>query len=73
MLRTMGADLVGMSTALEAIAARAAGVEVFCLSMVTNAAAGITGEVLDHTEVIEAGRNAVPRLRALLAGLLEVL
>src|SRR3954453_7019761 len=43
MLRTLGADLVGMSTALEAIAARAAGLEVFGLSMVTNAAAGITG------------------------------
>ena len=48
MLRTLGADLVGMSTALEAIAAHAAGVEVFGLSLVTNAAAGVTGEKLDH-------------------------
>ena len=62
MLRTMGADLVGMSTALEAIAARAAGVEVFGLSMVTNAAAGITGEVLDHQEVLAAGKAAAGRL-----------
>jgi purine-nucleoside phosphorylase len=62
MLRTLGADLVGMSTALEAIAARAAGMEVFGLSMVTNAAAGITGEALDHQEVLAAGRAAAGRL-----------
>jgi purine-nucleoside phosphorylase len=62
MLRTMGADLVGMSTALEAIAARAAGVEVLGLSMVTNAAAGVTGEKLDHQEVLAAGRAAAGRL-----------
>jgi purine-nucleoside phosphorylase len=62
MLRTLGADLVGMSTALEAIAARAAGMEVFGLSMVTNAAAGITGEVLDHQEVLAAGKAAAGQL-----------
>jgi purine-nucleoside phosphorylase len=62
MLRTLGADLVGMSTALEAIAARAAGMEVFGLSMVTNAAAGITGEKLDHAEVLAAGKEAAGRL-----------
>jgi purine-nucleoside phosphorylase len=62
MLRTLGADLVGMSTALEAIAARAAGMEVFGLSMVTNAAAGITGEKLDHEEVLAAGQAAAGRL-----------
>jgi purine-nucleoside phosphorylase len=62
MLRTLGADLVGMSTALEAIAARAAGMEVFGLSMVTNAAAGITGEKLDHEEVLAAGKAAAGRL-----------
>jgi purine-nucleoside phosphorylase len=62
MLRTLGADLVGMSTALEAIAARAGGMEVFGLSMVTNAAAGITGEVLDHQEVLAAGKAAAGRL-----------
>jgi purine-nucleoside phosphorylase len=62
MLRTLGADLVGMSTALEAIAARAAGLEIFGLSMVTNAAAGITGEKLDHEEVLAAGKEAAGRL-----------
>jgi purine-nucleoside phosphorylase len=62
MLRTLGADLVGMSTALEAIAAHAAGVEVFGLSLVTNAAAGVTGEKLDADEVIAAGRAAAGRL-----------
>jgi purine-nucleoside phosphorylase len=62
MLRTLGADLVGMSTGLEAIAARAAGTEVLGLSMVTNAAAGITGEKLDHQEVLAAGRAAAGRL-----------
>ena len=62
MLRTLGADLVGMSTALEAIAARAAGMEIFGLSMVTNAAAGVTGEKLNHEEVLAAGRAAAGRL-----------
>ena len=71
MLRTMGADLVGMSTALEAIAARAAGVEVFGLSMVTNAAAGITGEALDHSEVLAAGKEAAGRLGAFLVQLIS--
>nr|WP_130345786.1 purine-nucleoside phosphorylase [Herbihabitans rhizosphaerae] len=66
MLRTMGADLVGMSTVLEAIAARAAGVEVFGLSLVTNLAAGITGEPLNHQEVIEAGAAAATRMGSLL-------
>ncbi|WP_029433338.1 purine-nucleoside phosphorylase [Blastococcus sp. URHD0036] len=62
MLRTLGADLVGMSTALEAIAARAAGMEVFGLSLVTNAAAGITGEALNHEEVLAAGKEAAGRM-----------
>jgi purine-nucleoside phosphorylase len=66
MLRTLGADLVGMSTVLEAIAARAAGVEVFGLSLVTNLAAGITGEPLNHIEVLEAGRQAATRMGTLL-------
>jgi purine-nucleoside phosphorylase len=69
MLRTMGADLVGMSTVLEAIAARAAGVEVFGLSLVTNLAAGITGQPLDHHEVLEAGLAAATRMGTLLRGL----
>ncbi|WP_206787985.1 purine-nucleoside phosphorylase [Amycolatopsis sp. MtRt-6] len=66
MLRTLGADLVGMSTVLEAIAARAAGVEVFGLSLVTNLAAGMTGEPLNHQEVLEAGRAAATRMGSLL-------
>jgi purine-nucleoside phosphorylase len=71
MLRTMGADLVGMSTVLEAIAARAAGVEVFGLSLVTNLAAGVTGEPLNHEEVLEAGRAAAGRMGGLLQALVE--
>jgi purine-nucleoside phosphorylase len=71
MLRTMGADLVGMSTVLEAIAARAAGVEVFGLSLVTNLAAGVTGEPLNHEEVLEAGRASATRMGALLSSLVE--
>jgi purine-nucleoside phosphorylase len=71
MLRTMGADLVGMSTVLEAIAARAAGLEVFGLSLVTNLAAGVTGEPLDHQEVLEAGRAAAGRMGGLLRSLVE--
>ncbi|WP_138760629.1 purine-nucleoside phosphorylase [Modestobacter altitudinis] len=70
MLTTLGADLVGMSTALEAIAARAAGVEVLGLSMVTNAAAGITGEALDHLEVLAAGKAAAGRLGEFLVELI---
>jgi len=62
MCATLGADVVGMSTALEAIAARAAGLEVFGLSLVTNAAAGVTGEKLDADEVVTAGRAAAGRL-----------
>lgn len=71
MYRTFGADLVGMSTALEAIAVREAGAEVFGLSLVTNLAAGITGEPLDHAEVLEAGRGAANRMGALLAELIS--
>ncbi|HYO38340.1 MAG TPA: purine-nucleoside phosphorylase [Nocardioidaceae bacterium] len=66
MLRTIGADLVGMSTALEAIAAREAGMEVLGVSLVTNLAAGISGRPLDHAEVLEAGRAAATRMGALL-------
>jgi purine-nucleoside phosphorylase len=69
MLRTLGADLVGMSTVLEAIAARAAGVEVFGLSLVTNLAAGMTGEPLNHEEVLEAGRAAATKMGSLLRDL----
>ncbi|MFD9894582.1 purine-nucleoside phosphorylase [Amycolatopsis sp. NPDC059027] len=71
MLRTLGADLVGMSTVLEAIAARAAGLEVFGLSLVTNLAAGMTGEPLNHEEVLEAGRAAATRMGELLRELVS--
>ena len=67
MLRTVGGTLVGMSTALEAIAAREAGMEVLGISLVTNLAAGITGARLDHAEVLEAGRAAASRMGELLA------
>ncbi|MEJ5913424.1 purine-nucleoside phosphorylase [Pseudokineococcus sp. 1T1Z-3] len=67
MAGVLGADLVGMSTALEAIAARAAGLEVLGLSLVTNLAAGVGSSALSHEEVVEAGRAAGPRLGALLA------
>jgi purine-nucleoside phosphorylase len=62
MLRTLGADAVGMSTVLEAIAARWAGLEVCGVSLVTNAGAGYTGQPLSHEEVLEAGKEAGPRL-----------
>jgi purine-nucleoside phosphorylase len=70
MLRTLGADLVGMSTALEAIAARHLGAEVLAISLVTNPAAGLTGAPLSHQEVIAAGRASAGRMGALLATLL---
>jgi purine-nucleoside phosphorylase len=62
MLRTLGADAVGMSTVLEAIAARWAGIEVCGVSLVTNAGAGYTGQPLTHEEVLESGAIAGPRL-----------
>jgi purine-nucleoside phosphorylase len=67
MLRTLGADLVGMSTALEAIAARAEGMEVLAVSLVTNLAAGMTGQPLDHAEVLEAGAASAAGVGELLA------
>lgn len=71
MYRTLGADLVGMSTVLEAIAARALGIEVFGLSLVTNLAAGLSGEPLNHQEVLEAGRSSAERMGTLLRKLME--
>ena len=66
MLRTMGADLVGMSTVLEAIAAHHLGAEVFGVSLVTNLAAGLSAEALDHRRVLATGRASVGRLAELL-------
>ena len=67
MLRTLGADLIGMSTVLETIAAREAGAEVLGISLVTNIAAGLSDEPLDHEEVLAAGRASAARMGALLA------
>jgi len=67
MMRTLGGDLVGMSTVPEAIAAHALGAEVLGISLVTNAAAGVTGEKLNHEEVIAAGKAAASSMGALLA------
>ncbi|OBG75769.1 MULTISPECIES: purine-nucleoside phosphorylase [unclassified Mycobacterium] len=67
MLRTLGADLVGMSTVHETIAARAAGAEVLGVSLVTNLAAGISGAPLSHAEVLAAGAASAARMGALLA------
>lgn len=73
MLRTMGADLVGMSTVLEAIEARRLGLRVLGLSLVTNAAAGLSHTKLEHEEVSAAGRAAAPSLERLLRGLIAQL
>ncbi len=73
MMRTMGADLVGMSTVPEAIAAHALGAEVLGISLVTNAAAGVTGEKLNHEEVIAAGKAAADRMGALLKAVIPKL
>jgi purine-nucleoside phosphorylase len=69
MVRALGGDLVGMSTTLEAIAAREAGLEVLGISLVTNLAAGITGEPLDHAEVLAAGKAAASRMGDLLGAI----
>ena len=69
MVRAIGGELVGMSTTLEAIAAREAGMEVLGISLVTNLAAGISGEPLDHEEVLAAGRAAAGRMGSLLGSI----
>ncbi|MDI3314777.1 MAG: purine-nucleoside phosphorylase [Mycobacterium sp.] len=71
MLRLLGADLVGMSTVHETIAARAAGAQVLGVSLVTNLAAGITGEPLRHAEVLAAGAASATRMGALLGAVVE--
>ncbi|WP_127130442.1 purine-nucleoside phosphorylase [Georgenia sp. SYP-B2076] len=73
MARRIGGHLVGMSTALEAIAARHAGLEVLGISLVTNPAAGISPVPLAHEEVLEAGRLAGPRISRLLADIVHLL
>ena len=67
MAKILGGDLVGMSTTLEAIAARQSGLEVLGISLVTNLAAGISDKPLSHDEVLEAGQSAAERCGRLLA------
>jgi purine-nucleoside phosphorylase len=67
MAKAIGGHIVGMSTALEAIAARQSGMEILGLSLITNLAAGIQKTPLSHAEVLEAGRDAETRISALLA------
>lgn len=73
MARAIGGDLVGMSTVLEAIAAREAGLPVVGLSLITNFAAGMTDQPLSGEDVVTAARAAVPRLQVLLRALLPAL
>lgn len=71
--RTMGADLVGMSTVQETIVARHMGIEVLGISCVTNMAAGIEAKQLDHLEVIETGKQVEARLSGLLRRLIPAI
>lgn len=71
MLGRMGADLVGMSTVPEVIAARHLGVECLGLSLVTNLAAGMVEELPDHQEVLEIGRHARDQIQRLLTALIQ--
>jgi purine-nucleoside phosphorylase len=71
MAGALGGQLVGMSTALEAIAARQAGLEVLGVSLVTNLAAGVSGAPLDHAEVVAAGRAAAQRVGEMLAQVVQ--
>ena len=73
MAKIMGGHIVGMSTALEAIAAREAGMEVLGLSLITNLAAGISPHPLSHQEVIDSGKAAEPVISRLLADIVAKL
>jgi purine-nucleoside phosphorylase len=73
MAKTMGGHIVGMSAALEAIAAREAGMEILGLSLITNMAAGISSQPLSHQEVIDSGEAAGPMISKLLADIVHVI
>ncbi|HEX4400977.1 MAG TPA: purine-nucleoside phosphorylase [Galbitalea sp.] len=73
MAKTIGGQIVGMSTALEAIAARQVGMEILGMSLITNLAAGIQKTPLSHAEVIQAGKDAEPVISALLAKIVDLL
>ncbi|MFI0353770.1 purine-nucleoside phosphorylase [Actinomadura sp. 9N407] len=73
MLRTLGADMIGMSTVLETIAARQGGAEVLGVSLVTNMAAGLAEGTLDHEEVLAAGRVAAGKMGTLLGTVISKL
>ena len=73
MAKAMGGHIVGMSTALEAIAARQAGMEVLGMSLITNLAAGIQKEPLSHQEVLQAGKDAEGAISQLLARIVAAL
>ncbi len=73
MLRTLGADAVGMSTVLEATVARWAGIELVGVSLVTNPGAGVTGLPLSHAEVLAAGEEAGPKFRNLVRRFVRLL
>src|SRR5580698_9123608 len=68
--RTLGADLVGMSTVHEVIVARHMGIEVLGLSLVTNMAAGVLPEVINHEEVMETGKRVEQQFSALVKALI---
>lgn len=73
MAANLGGDLVGMSTALDTIAARHAGLEVLGVSLVTNAGAGVTDAPLSHEDVLAAGQAAAPRVSQLLADIIQAI
>ena len=71
MVKLLGADAVGMSTVPEAMVANYCGIKVLGISCISNAAAGITGEVLSHQEVIEAANAAKSKFKSLLLEIIK--
>jgi purine-nucleoside phosphorylase len=73
MLRTLGADAVGMSTVPEVIVARHSGIEVLGFSCISNMAAGILDQPLSHSEVMETTERVKPKFLKLVLGIIEAL